>query len=139
MTGKAKTNKREEAPDEVMISLYAAQEKIYPRSVSGLFSKWRWVMIWLTQIVFYGVPWLQWGERQAVLFNLEARRFYIFDLVLYPQDLIYLTAILIISALSLFLFTAVAGRLWCGYTCPQTVYTEIFLWFERTGQNPCCR
>lgn len=131
MTGKAKTNKREEAPDEVMISLYAAQEKIYPRSVSGLFSKWRWVMIWLTQIVFYGVPWLQWGERQAVLFNLEARRFYIFDLVLYPQDLIYLTAILIISALSLFLFTAVAGRLWCGYTCPQTVYTEIFLWFER--------
>lgn len=131
MTGKTKTNKREEAPDEVMISLYAAQEKIYPRSVSGLFSKWRWVMIWLTQIVFYGVPWLQWGERQAVLFNLEARRFYIFDLVLYPQDLIYLTAILIISALSLFLFTAVAGRLWCGYTCPQTVYTEIFLWFER--------
>jgi cytochrome c oxidase accessory protein FixG len=66
-----------------------------------------------------------------VLFNLEARRFYIFDLVLYPQDLIYLTAILIISALSLFLFTAVAGRLWCGYTCPQTVYTEIFLWFEK--------
>ncbi|MDX9952035.1 MAG: cytochrome c oxidase accessory protein CcoG, partial [Methylophilaceae bacterium] len=123
--------KRAEAPDEVMVSLYAAQEKIYPRSVSGLFSKWRWVMIWITQIVFYGVPWLQWGERQAVLFNLEARRFYIFDLVLYPQDLIYLTAILIISALSLFLFTAVAGRLWCGYTCPQTVYTEIFLWFEK--------
>ncbi|PKO54587.1 MAG: cytochrome c oxidase accessory protein CcoG [Betaproteobacteria bacterium HGW-Betaproteobacteria-2] len=123
--------KREETPDEVMVSLYAAQEKIYPRSVSGIFSKWRWVMIWITQIVFYGVPWLQWGERQAVLFNLEARRFYIFDLVLYPQDLIYLTAILIISALSLFLFTAVAGRLWCGYTCPQTVYTEIFLWFEK--------
>jgi cytochrome c oxidase accessory protein FixG len=119
-----------EAPDEVMVSLYAAREKIYPRSVSGLFSKWRWVMIWITQIVFYGIPWLQWGEHQAVLFNLEARRFYIFDLVLYPQDLIYLTAILIISALSLFLFTAVAGRLWCGYTCPQTVYTEIFLWFE---------
>lgn len=131
MTENTKTKKQEEAPDEVMISLYAAQEKIYPRSVSGLFSKWRWVMIWLTQIVFYGVPWLQWGERQAVLFNLEARRFYIFDLVLYPQDLIYLTAILIISALSLFLFTAVAGRLWCGYACPQTVYTEIFLWFEK--------
>jgi len=131
MAEKAAGAKREEAPDEVMVSLYAAQDKIYPRSVSGLFSKWRWVMIWITQIVFYGVPWLQWGERQAVLFNLEARRFYIFDLVLYPQDLIYLTAILIISALSLFLFTAVAGRLWCGYTCPQTVYTEIFLWFEK--------
>jgi len=117
-------------PKEVVISLYAAQEKIYPRSTFGYFTKWRWVMIWLTQIVFYGLPWLEWGHRQALLFDLGTRRFYIFNLVLYPQDLIYLTAILIISALSLFLFTAIAGRLWCGYTCPQTVYTEIFLWIE---------
>jgi cytochrome c oxidase accessory protein FixG len=128
---KASSTTKVEAPDEMMVSLYAAQEKIYPRSVSGLFSKWRWLMIWITQIVFYGLPWLEWGQRQAVLFDLESRRFFIFGLVMYPQDLIYLTAILIISALSLFLFTAVAGRLWCGYTCPQTVYTEIFLWFER--------
>jgi len=119
------------APTETtVINLYAAAEKIYPRSTFGFFTKWRWVMIWLTQLVFYGVPWLEWGQRQALLFDLEARRFYIFNLVLYPQDLIYLTGILIISALSLFLFTAVAGRLWCGYTCPQTVYTEIFLWIE---------
>ena len=117
--------------NEVVISLYESQDKIYPRSVSGFFTKWRWVMIWLTQLFFYGVPWLEWGNRQALLFNLEAKRFYIFKLVLYPQDLIYLTAILIISALSLFLFTAIAGRLWCGYACPQTVYTEIFLWIER--------
>jgi len=116
--------------DEVMTSLYAAQEKIYPRSVSGFFTSWRWVMIWLTQLFFYGVPWLDWGHRQALLFDLEAKRFYIFNLILYPQDLIYLTAILIISALSLFLFTTIAGRLWCGFTCPQTVYTEIFIWFE---------
>jgi cytochrome c oxidase accessory protein FixG len=116
---------------EVVIPLYEAQQKIYPRSVFGYFAKWRWVMIWLTQLFFYGVPWLQWGNRQAFLFDLDAKRFYIFKLVLYPQDLIYLTAILIISALSLFLFTAVAGRLWCGYTCPQTVYTEIFLWIEK--------
>jgi cytochrome c oxidase accessory protein FixG len=116
---------------EVVISLYEAQEKIYPRSIFGYFTKWRWVMIWLTQLFFYGVPWLQWGQRQAFLFDLDAKRFYIFKLVLYPQDLIYLTAILIISALSLFLFTAVAGRLWCGYTCPQTVYSEIFLWIEK--------
>lgn len=115
---------------EAEVSLYAAQQKIYPRSVFGFFAKWRWVMIWLTQIVFYGLPWLEWGQRQALLFDLELKRFYIFGLVLYPQDLIYLTAILIISALSLFLFTAVAGRLWCGYSCPQTVYTEIFLWIE---------
>jgi cytochrome c oxidase accessory protein FixG len=66
-----------------------------------------------------------------VLFDLGARRFYIFNLVLYPQDFIYLTGILVISAFSLFLFTAVAGRLWCGYACPQTVYTEIFLWIEK--------
>ncbi|MDO9205510.1 cytochrome c oxidase accessory protein CcoG [Methylotenera sp.] len=117
--------------NEVVISLYEAQDKVYPRSVSGFFTKWRWVMIWLTQLFFYGVPWLDWGSRQALLFNLETKRFYIFNLVLYPQDLIYLTAILIISALSLFLFTAIAGRLWCGYACPQTVYTEIFLWIER--------
>jgi cytochrome c oxidase accessory protein FixG len=117
--------------NEVVISLYEAQEKIYPRSVSGFFTSWRWVMIWITQIFFYGMPWLEWGHRQALLFDLEAKRFYIFNLVLYPQDLIYLTAILIISALSLFLFTAIAGRLWCGYTCPQTVYSEIFIWIER--------
>ncbi len=114
-----------------VISLYKSEEKIYPRSVFGYFAKWRWVMIWLTQLFFYGVPWLQWGQRQALLFDLDAKRFYIFKLVLYPQDLIYLTGILIISALSLFLFTAIAGRLWCGYTCPQTVYTEIFLWIEK--------
>jgi cytochrome c oxidase accessory protein FixG len=119
------------ADDEVMVSLYEAQKKIYPRSVTGLFARWRWVLVWLTQLVFYGLPWLAWGQRQAVLFDLEARRFYIFGLVLYPQDFIYLTGLLVISALLLFLFTAVAGRQWCGYACPQTVYTEIFLWIER--------
>lgn len=118
-------------PDEEMVSLYASHEKIYPRSVSGFFSRWRWGMVFLTQLLFYGMPWLEWGQRQAVLFDLGSRRFYIFGLVLYPQDFIYLTGILVISALSLFLFTAVAGRLWCGYACPQTVYTEIFLWIEK--------
>jgi cytochrome c oxidase accessory protein FixG len=129
----APVSNKTEAPvvvNEVVISLYAAQDKIYPRSTFGFFTKWRWAMIWITQIVFYGIPWIEWGHRQALLFDLAARRFYIFNLVLYPQDLIYLTAILIISALSLFLFTTIAGRLWCGYTCPQTVYTEIFMWIE---------
>ena len=119
------------AEDEEMVSLYASSQKIYPRSVSGLFSNWRWLTVWITQIVFYGLPWLEWNARQAVLFDLEARRFYIFGLVLYPQDFIYLTGLLVISALALFLFTAVAGRLWCGYACPQTVYTEVFLWIEK--------
>ena len=116
-------------------SIYQAQKKIYPRSVSGLFSKWRWAMVFITQLVFYGLPWLAWGQRQAVLFDLEARRFYIFSLVLYPQDFIYLSGILVISALSLFLFTAVAGRQWCGYACPQTVYTELFLWLEKITEG----
>ncbi len=111
--------------------LYEAHKTIYPRSVKGRYTNWRWAMVWLTQLVFYGLPWLQWGERQAILFDLGARRFYIFNLVLYPQDFIYLTGILVISALSLFLFTAVAGRLWCGFACPQTVYTEMFLWIEK--------
>ena len=119
------------ATEDVGISLYQSRQKIYPRAVSGLFSKWRWITVWLTQLVFYGLPWLVWNNRQAVLFDLEARRFYIFGLVLYPQDFIYLTGLLVISALALFLFTAIAGRLWCGYACPQTVYTEIFLWIEK--------
>jgi len=123
------------APDEdsvvAVVSLYQKQKKIYARGVTGLFATWRWSLVWLTQILFYGLPWLMWNDRQAVLFDLVSRRFYIFGLVLYPQDLIYLSALLMISAYALFLFTAVAGRLWCGYACPQTVYTEIFMWFER--------
>ena len=117
--------------DDNPIALYAAAKKVYPRSVQGVFARWRGAMVFLTQLVFYGLPWLEWGQRQAVLFDLNTRRFYIFGLVLYPQDFIYLTGLLVISALSLFLFTAVAGRLWCGYTCPQTVYSEIFMWVER--------
>ncbi|MGE8396831.1 MAG: 4Fe-4S dicluster domain-containing protein, partial [Comamonas sp.] len=112
------------------VSFFEAHKKIYPRSITGNFMRWRWIMVWLTQLLFYGLPWLEWGQRQMVLFDLGARRFYLFGYVLYPQDFIYLTGLLIISALALFLFTAVAGRLWCGFTCPQTVYTEIFMWIE---------
>src|SRR6266545_1681897 len=112
-------------------ALYEVREKIYPRAVGGWFAGWRVAMVLATQIVFYGTPWLSWNARQAVLFDLAARKFYVFGLVLWPQDFIYLTVLLVISALSLFLFTAVAGRLFCGYACPQTVYTEIFMWIER--------
>lgn len=112
-------------------SLYEVRKHIYPRSVSGPFASWRLVFVVLTQLLFYGLPWLTWNDRQAVLFDLVQRKFYIFGLVLWPQDVIYLTLLLILSALSLFLFTALAGRLFCGYTCPQTVYTEIFMWIER--------
>ena len=114
-----------------MVSLYQSEGKIQMRSVSGWFAGWRWALVWFTQLLFYGLPWLQWNGRQAVLFDLATRRFYIFGMVLHPQDVIYLAGLLILSAFSLFLFTAVAGRLWCGYACPQTVYTEIFMWVER--------
>ncbi|MFD1122112.1 cytochrome c oxidase accessory protein CcoG [Methylophilus flavus] len=116
---------------EKTISLYQKTAKVYPRTVNGYFKNWRWLMIWLTQIVFYGLPWLQYGERQAFLMDINAQRFYLFDMVIFPQDLFYLALLLIVCALGLFLFTAVAGRLWCGFSCPQSVYTEIFLWMER--------
>jgi cytochrome c oxidase accessory protein FixG len=112
-------------------TLYEIRKKIYPRAVTGMFATWRWGIMLLTQLVFYGSPWLSWNGRQAVLFDLVSRKFYIFGLVFWPQDIVYLTVLLIICAYSLFLFTAVAGRLWCGFACPQTVYTEIFMWIER--------
>ena len=114
-----------------VISMYAAREEIYPREAKGRYARLRWVCVFLTQLLFYGLPWLNWHGRQAVLFDLAARKFYLFGLVLWPQDFIYLAGLLIISAYLLFLVTAVAGRVWCGFSCPQTVYTEVFLWIER--------
>jgi cytochrome c oxidase accessory protein FixG len=116
---------------EQTVLLYAPGKKIYAKATKGYFNNWRWVFVFLTQALYYLTPWVQWNGRQAVLFDLEARRFYIFDLMLVPQDFIYLTGLLLISALGLFLFTAIAGRLFCGYACPQTVYTEIFMQVER--------
>ncbi len=114
-----------------VIKMYAAREEIYARAAKGRYASLRWACVWLTQLAFYGVPWLTWNGRQALLFDLVARKFYIFGLVLWPQDFIYLAALLIVCAYLLFLVTAVAGRVWCGFACPQTVYTEIFLWIER--------
>ena len=118
-------------PETQVIKMYAAREEIYPRETSGRYARLRWLFVWLTQLAFYCTPWLQWNGRQALLFDLTTRKFYIFGMVLWPQDFIYLAVLLIISAYLLFLATAVAGRVWCGFTCPQTVYTEIFLWIER--------
>jgi cytochrome c oxidase accessory protein FixG len=111
-------------------NLYAPRKKIYVRAAKGLFANWRWVLVWVTQLLFYGLPWLVWNGRQAVLLHVVERKFYIFGWVFWPQDVFFLAILLIIAAYSLFFFTAIAGRLWCGYACPQTVYTEIFLWIE---------
>lgn len=111
--------------------LFAKRKKIYVREVFGKFNNIRWLMVWLTQIAYFVTPWLTWNDRPAVWFDLQKRFFYIFGLTFSPSDIVYMTFLLIICALALFLFTAVAGRVWCGYTCPQTVYTEIFMWIER--------
>jgi len=117
------------------VSLYLAHAKVYPREVTGRFARLRTASVWVLLGIFYLLPWINWGERQAVLFDLPARKFFILGLVFWPQDFIFLTWLLIIAALSLFFFTAVGGRLWCGYACPQTVWTESFLWMERVTEG----
>jgi len=124
-------NEKAGEPAVQVVSLYQKQPAIQVRSVEGWYANWRRALVVLTQLVFYGMPWLLWNGRQAMLFDLAARRFYIGPLVLYPQDFIYLTGLLVVCAYSLFFFTAIGGRLWCGYACPQTVYTEMFMGVER--------
>ena len=111
--------------------LYAKREKIHPREVHGLYAGLRIAAACVLLGVFYGLPWLRWEGHQAVVFDLPARKFYLFGLTFWPQDFVYLAALLVLAGLSLFFFTALAGRLWCGYACPQTVWTEVFLWIER--------
>jgi cytochrome c oxidase accessory protein FixG len=117
--------------EQVEQSLYARQEKIYPREVHGLYARLRALGVLGLLGLYYLLPWLQWGGHQAVLFDLPARKFHIFFITLWPQDFIYLAALLIIAGLMLFFVTALVGRIWCGYACPQTVWTEAFLWIER--------
>jgi cytochrome c oxidase accessory protein FixG len=116
-------------------SYYVAQQKIYPREIAGRYARLRSLSAWVLLGLFYIGPWLEWNQRQAVLFDLPARKFYVFGLVLWPQDFIFLTGLLVIAALTLFFVTALAGRLWCGYACPQTVWTEVFLWMERVTEG----
>ncbi len=110
---------------------YVKREKLYPRQVRGIFATWRLTGVLSLLGLYYVVPWLRWDDRQAILFDLPARQFHILGLTFWPQDFFYLAILLIVAAISLFFFTALAGRLWCGYACPQTVWTESFLWMER--------
>jgi len=115
---------------ETYKDLYESPERIYPRQVNGLFAKLRILAVLLLLGCYYITPWLLWNGEQAVLFDLPARQFRYFAITFWPQDFIYLTLLLIIAAVGLFLFTTIGGRLWCGYACPQTVWTETFLWIE---------
>jgi cytochrome c oxidase accessory protein FixG len=122
------------APQKEPVSseeVYARHKKVYPREVHGIFANLRVLGVTLLLGLFYGVAWLQWDGHQAVLLDLPARKFYIFGLTFWPQDFFYFAWLLVIAALTLFYVTSLAGRLWCGYACPQTVWTEIFLWIER--------
>jgi len=120
-----------QSDEQVEESLYAKQEKIYPREVHGLFARLRVLGVLGLLGIYYITPWLRWDGHQALLLDLPARKFHIFSLTLWPQDFIYLAFLLIIAGLTLFFVTALAGRIWCGYACPQTVWTEAFMWIER--------
>ncbi len=125
LVGKA-TTEAESGPQ-----LYAKHQKVYPRQTTGRFTNLRNVSVLILLGIFYGVPLIRFDGHQAVLFDLPARKFYIFGLTLWPQDFVYLAGLLIVAALLLFFFTALAGRIWCGYACPQTVWTEVYVWMER--------
>ena len=116
--------------------LYAAREKIHPKRVEGAFRRWKWIIMAITLGIYYITPWLRWdrGEfapDQAVLIDIDNRRFYFFFIEIWPQEFIYVAGLLVMAGIGLFLVTSVVGRAWCGYTCPQTVWTDLFLVVER--------
>jgi cytochrome c oxidase accessory protein FixG len=113
------------------IQFYKQHEKVYPRETKGFFQRLRNITLLVLLGIYYFTPWIMWNGRQAILFDLPARKFHIFGLTMWPQDFFFLTLLLIMAGLSLFFFTALAGRLWCGYACPQTVWTDAFIWMER--------
>ncbi len=124
------------APAEVAeLDLYQKREKIYTRQIEGFFQRIRMFTGWPLLAGYFLLPWFSWGDRQAVLFDLPARQFHILGLTFWPQDLILLAWILVIAAFCLFFFTTLFGRVWCGYSCPQTVWTSIFMWIEQKTEG----
>ncbi|MDM8560458.1 cytochrome c oxidase accessory protein CcoG [Candidatus Parabeggiatoa sp. HSG14] len=113
------------------MSLYTKHEKIHPRIILGFFTRLKALSGFTLLGIYYTFPWLQWNGNQLVLFDLPARKFHFFGLIFWPQDFIYLALLLVLAAFALFFFTTLAGRLWCGFACPQTIWTDAFLWMER--------
>ncbi len=136
MSDKDLIDVQELAPAEVAeVDLYQRREKIYTRKIEGFFQRIRLFTGWPLLLGYFLLPWLSWDGRQAVLFDLPARKFHILGLTFWPQDAPLLAFLLIISAYTLFTVTVFAGRLWCGYTCPQTVWTSIFMWLEQKTEG----
>lgn len=124
-----------EAPDED-VPFYEPHKKVYPQRVTGTYRRIKWIVLFVTLAIYYLTPFIRWDRgpnapNQAVLIDLPARRFYFFFIEIWPQEIYYVTGLLIIAALTLFLMNAVAGRIWCGYLCPQTVWSDLFLAIER--------
>ncbi len=115
--------------------LYAAREKIYTRAFSGLFRNIRRVGGAVLFILYFGTAWINWNGRQAVWWDLPERKFHVFGATFWPQDFMLLSWLLIICAFGLFFITVFAGRVWCGYTCPQSVFTWVFMWAEKVTEG----
>ena len=117
-------------PDANKADRFNPRNRIYVRAVEGLWTTLRRRLGWIAMLFFLLLPWIPWGDRQAVWFNLAEQKFHVFGLTIWPQDFTLLAALLMIAAFGLFFITTYLGRVWCGYTCPQTVWTFIFMWFE---------
>jgi cytochrome c oxidase accessory protein FixG len=120
--------------------LYAGRINVYPRAVHGPVRRIKWAVLIVLLAVYYLTPWIRWDRGagapdQAVLIDMPSRRAYFFWIEIWPQEVYYLTGLLILGALGLFLVTTLFGRVWCGYTCPQTVWTDLFMWIERLIQG----
>ncbi|MFN3609715.1 MAG: cytochrome c oxidase accessory protein CcoG [Hyphomonas sp.] len=121
-------------------SLYAKRKQIYPKLAHGTFRTLKWVVMAVTLGIYYLIPWIRWprGEGipdQAVLADFQGEKFYFFFLEIWPQEIYFLGGLIILSALGLFLVTSLFGRVWCGYTCPQTVWTDLYIWVERAFEG----
>ncbi len=134
--GDTKLEARYEAAADEMPPLYRNRVKVYPKAVTGRFRFAKWTVLGLCLSAYYLAPWLRWDRGpnlpdQALLIDMPSRRAYFFWIEIWPQEVYYLTGLLILGAIGLFLVTSLFGRVWCGYTCPQTVWTDLFMWVER--------
>lgn len=125
----------EENFDSSVLNLYEKREKVYTRRIEGFYQKLRFFTGWPLLFAYFIFPWLEVAGRQAVYFNLPERKFHIFWMTFWPHDFGLLAWTLMIAAFFLFFITTLLGRVWCGYTCPQTVWTAIFMWMEQITEG----
>ena len=123
-------------PAPVATGLYEKRKAVYPRQIDGKFRRLKWAIMAVTLTIYYATPWLRWDRgpyapNQAVLVDLAHRRFYMFAIEIWPQEFYFVAGLLIMAGIGLFLVTSAVGRAWCGYACPQTVWTDLFQHVDR--------